>query len=449
MVIVKAKLIKGSEIYLKDKTRFWVVRPRISAGEISGLGTLVAGAYITVDPSQEGNKCISFTGLEQPPAVAADVPGSRFSLKADRLASLDTGSPIYYRQLKVGEVESYELDADGMAFTIKIFINSPYDQFVNKNSRFWNAGGLNFSVDANGIQVNTESIVTIMLGGIAFDTPVALEVSHPAKEGDLFQLYNTRQDSLNKSYSVKTYWLVRFNGSVRGLSPGAPVEFRGIYIGKVLDINLKIDLDSTDFSIPVLIEIEPERIFKSGPTSDDPESKKQFMESMVAKGLRAQLKSGNLVTGQSIVDLDFHPEAKPQQIVWNDRYPEFPTMQTPLEEIFTNIALSLKKIEQLPLAELGNDVRVAVKNLNHILIQVQSTMETVNTGVAPQTIETMNQAEKTLAMIEEVVRTDSPLNQETRNAMKEFSDAARTLRGLMDYLERNPDSLIYGKGKDQ
>jgi paraquat-inducible protein B len=288
-VIVKADLVKESEIFMKDKTRFWVVRPRISAGEVSGLGTLMAGAYIAVDPSQEGKSRLSFTGLERPPVVTADVPGSRFELRADRLGSLDSGSPIYYRQLRVGEVEEYELDQDGQALTIKIFIRAPYDQFVLKNTRFWNASGLDFTVDANGLKVNTESVIALLLGGIAFDTPVELESSAAAQTGEKFQLYGSRQEALKKSYTIKSYWLIKINGSVKGLAPGAPVQFRGIQVGQVMDINLKIDPDNIDMRIPVLIEIEPERIFKADKISDDVEARKQFMTLLVAKGLRAQL----------------------------------------------------------------------------------------------------------------------------------------------------------------
>ena len=448
-VIVKAKLVKGSEVFLKDKTRFWVVRPRITASEISGLSTLVAGSYIAVDPSREGEKMFTFEGLERPPVVTADIPGSRFVLHAERAGSLDIGSPIYYRQLRAGEVENYELDKDGQAVTIQIFINSPFNRFVFKNTRFWNAGGVDFSLDANGLKINTESIVTLMLGGIAFDTPVNLENSEPAKNGEKFQLYSSYLDSLKKSYTKRSYWLIKFNGSVRGLLPGAPVEFRGIQLGQVLDINLKLDPDHVDFRIPVLIEIELERIFKAVKISDDIEVRKKFMASLIDKGLRAQLKTGNLLTGQLVVDLDFHPEAAPQKIVWDDKYPELPAIQTPLEEIFATISKTLGRIDRLPLEAIGNDIRASAKQLNDILNQAQSTMEVINTQVTPEALAALKQAKKTLAVIEKIVGTDSPLNQETRNAMQELSDAARAIRILVDYLERHPDSLIYGKGQPQ
>jgi len=448
-VIVKAKLVKDSEVFLKDKTRFWIVRPRISASEISGLGTLIAGAFIAVDPSREGKKTLSFTGLERPPVVTADVPGTRYLLRADKLGSLDSGSPIYYRQLRVGQVEDFELEKDGLSVAIRIFIQSPYNQFVLKNTRFWNASGLDLTVDADGLKVNTESIVTLMLGGIAFDTPVDLEISEPAKEGDLFVLYTNYQDTLKKSYTVKGHWLIRFNGSVRGLSPGSPVEFRGIHIGKVLDINLKMDMNNLDFRIPVLIEIEPERIFQADQVCAGLKEKKEFMETLTAKGLRAQLKLGNLLTGQLVVDLDFHPEAPPQKIIWDKKYPELPAIQTPIEEILANVSKLLSKLDKFPLRTIGKNMRTAAENLNNTLIEIQSTVEKINTGVTPEAIAALEQAKKTLAAIEKTVSTESPLTQEAQSAMEELSDAARAIRVLVDYLERHPDSLIYGKGQDQ
>jgi len=309
-VIVSASLTKGFEVYLTDRTRFWVVKPRVSAGEVSGLGTLFGGAYISVDPDTKGKRVDSYAGLDQPPIVTTDLPGHSFILRADRLGSLDTGSPIYYRQIRVGEVESYDLSKDGTTVDIKVFVHSPYDRFVFKNTRFWNAGGLDFSVDANGLKVDTESIVSIMLGGIAFDTPVNLETSEPALAGDKFPLYANHQDALKKVYAEKVYWLVNFKGSVRGLSVQAPVEFRGIRIGQVLDINLKIDTEKLDFSLPVLIEIEPESLFKTTKIPDEA-TRRKFMTSMVEKGLRVQLKTGNLLTGQLFVDLNFFPDAPP------------------------------------------------------------------------------------------------------------------------------------------
>ena len=252
-VLVTAELVKEAEDFLSANTRFWVVRARVAAGQVSGLGTLFSGAYIGLDPGKPGLPASQYVGLETPPVVTTDLPGRHFRLYAKRLGSLDIGAPVYYRQIKVGQVVSYKLDEDGGAVTVRVFINDPIDKLVYKNTRFWNASGLDFAIDANGIRVNTESMVTIMVGGIAFTTPDNLEPGGPADDGETFKLYESRERIFDKTYTEKTRWILHFQGSVRGLTVGSPVEFRGIRVGQVLDINMEYNAEKGEFLIPVLI----------------------------------------------------------------------------------------------------------------------------------------------------------------------------------------------------
>jgi len=444
-VVVTAELTKGIESYLTDKARFWVVRARIRASEVSGLGTLFSGAYIALDPGKGGEPLRAFKGLKTPPIATADVPGRHFLLRADRLYSLDTGSPVYFRQIEVGQVESYQLDEYSREVDIKVFIYAPHDQLVHKNTRFWNAGGLDVSIDADGVRVDTPSFVSLMIGGVAFTTPVDLEFGGFAEDGDVFPLYDNYQDALQKRYAKKEYWVLNFDGSVRGLSHGAPVEFKGIRIGQVVDVNLQFDADRFTYSIPVLIEIEPERFATSGKLPSDSDSRK-FMDALVAKGLRAQLKPGNLITGQMFVDLVIQPGEPVRHIVWNDKYPELPTVQAPLEKISAALAQTLDKLNKFPFEEIGSEVRTAVQNLNDTLIQTRMLVQKLDSKVEPEVTATLVQAQTTLASVENVLSSGSPLNQKTSRAMVELAAAARSIRVLMDYLERHPDSLLFGKG---
>ena len=185
-VIATADLVKEAEPYLVEDTNFWVVRPRISGGGVSGLGTLLGGSYVGTDIGKSKNKRHDFIGLEEPPVFAADVPGRHFVLRADTLGSLNIGEPVYFRKLQVGQVTAYELDKDGKGLTVKIFINAPYDQYVNPNTRFWNASGIDVTVDASGLRVNTESLVSILIGGIAFQTLAVDATLPPAEENASF-----------------------------------------------------------------------------------------------------------------------------------------------------------------------------------------------------------------------------------------------------------------------
>lgn len=461
-VIVKASLVKQAEELLSENTRFWVVRARINVSGISGLGTIFSGAYIGLDPGMPGKPARHFTGLETPPIVTTDLPGRYFILQAERRGSLDIGSPVYYRQIRVGQVVGYQLAEDGQSVTIKIFINVPYENFVYKNSRFWNASGINVSLDAKGIRLDTESFVTLLVGGIAFDVPDYLDTGGPAAEGSVFNLFDTFAASQEKTFPTKTFWVLYFDGSVGGLSAGAPVEFRGIKVGKVVDVKLAFNPDERDFRVPVLIEMEPERII---PAADVPEveERRQILEHLVEKGLRAQLKLGNLITGQQVVSLDMFPKAPQRRIVWKTPYPELPTVPAPIEEIGTRMSQILAKIENLPIEQIGIDLRDTVRNTKQLTgaAQLQETARNLNeisremhqavaefrANVTPEIADTLARARKSLAAVEAALGSEAPLQVKMGSALEELAAAARSLRTLTDYLERHPEALIYGKKK--
>ena len=445
-VIVTAELSKRSKPYLTEDTRFWVVRARVAAGEVSGLGTLFSGAYIGISPGKPGvaAPARSFTGLEVARVITAGLPGRHFTLRSERLGSLDVGSPVHYRQIKVGQVVAYELEEDGKSVDIRVFINGPHHEVVFENTRFWNASGLDVAVDADGIRVNTESFVTMMFGGIAFDTPVSLESGARAEEGHQFKLYASREDIFEKEYSLKRYWLLHFAGSVRGLSVGAPVEFRGIRIGEVVDVKLEFDWNTMALRIPVLIQTQPERIITIGEQTTD---RKTGMDKFVERGLRAQLKTGSLITGQLIVDLDFHPEAPPAEIKWQGRYPELPTVPTPMEEIIGGLARIVNKVDNIPLEQIGKDLQATMANLNKTSAELQKLVKKLDDNVAPAATATLEQAQTTLIKVDKLLNAESPTGYELKRALGELAEAAHNLSILADYLERHPDSLVFGKGK--
>jgi paraquat-inducible protein B len=442
-VIVTAEMVHGAEGRLTENTRFWVERARIGAGGAAGLGTLFAGAYIGLDLGEPGGKpTLSFTGLEIPPVVTTGLPGHHFKLKAEKLGSLNVGSPIYYRQIKVGQVVAYKMVEDGAAVDFQIFVHAPYHEYVRKNTRFWNASGVDVSVDASGIQVNTESFMSIMIGGVAFDTPANLEPGAAAQEGATFQLYESREKIFEKAYVKKRPWLLYFDGSVRGLAVGAPVELQGIQIGEVTDITLEFDREKQAFRIPVLVELEPERIKVIGKKTVD---KKRYMEILVEKGLRAQLKTGSLLTGQLLVGLDVHPDAPPAKINWDGRYPELPTMPTSIEEITSGVTRIVEKLDTIPLEQIGQDLQKTMANLSKTTAEMEKLMKKLDANVAPAATDTLKQAQTTLSKVDRLLNADSPTGHELKRALAELADAARNISILVDYLERHPDSLVFGK----
>jgi len=460
-VVVTAKLVRQAEDLISENTRFWVVRARINVSGVTGLQTLFSGVYIGLDPGKPGKKARHFTGLEQPPIVTTDLPGRYFLLLAERRSSLDIGSPVYYRQIRVGQVVGYQLAEDGQAVSIKIFINTPYQRYVNKNTRFWNASGVDLSIDAKGVKVNTESLVTLLVGGIAFDVPNYLEPGGPAAEGEVFNLYNSQDASQERTYPVKSYFVLYFDGSVGGLAPGAPVEFRGISVGKVVEVKLEFEPEKRDFRIPVLIEIEPERFISAAELPQVEAARRKILDYLVEKGLRGQLKMGNLITGQQVVSLNIFPYAPRRRIVWQSPYPELPTVPAPIEEIGTRVNQILTKIDNLPIEQIGKDLsdilqstkrlagkpelQEAARNLDAILTEMRLFVSELRTGVTPEIAATLVQAQKALAQVETALGSDTPLQVNLNSALQELTAAARSLRALTDYLERHPEALIYGK----
>jgi paraquat-inducible protein B len=464
-VILKAELVKKAEKFLSGNTRFWVVRARVAAGGVSGLSTLFSGAYIGLDPGQPGPPATHFKGLEIPPVVTTDLPGRHFVMRAASLGSLNIGVPVYFRRIEVGQVVSYKLDEDGQAVTIEVFVHDPHHELVRKNTRFWNASGLDVDIGADGIRVDTESLVTLMIGGIAFDTPDNEDLGEPAEEHAVFELYKNRESSSEKTYASKKKWLLYFESNVRGLKIGAPVELNGIQIGSVLDVNLVFDVEKEAFSTPVLIETEPDRIKATGNMPEGAENQR-IMDYLVAKGMRAQLKTGSLLTGQLLVAIDMYPEAPPAKINWDGRYPELPTVPTAMEEITTSLTQLLNKLEKLPIEQIGNDLRETVSGakrlvnspdlqksatvLNETLNEAQKFVAALNTGVAPELKSAVSNLNAALIQAQKLARSlNSNVAPQADRTLKELQSAARSIKVWAEYLERHPEALIRGKGKSK
>jgi len=458
-VVVTAQLVAGAEAYLREGTRFWVERPRVTASRVTGLETLLSGAYVAIDPATEGRAARDFVGLEEPPLFTTSDPGRKLVLRAAALGSLNIGSPVYYRDIQVGQVVGYQLDADGKGVSVDVFIAAPHDRLVLTTTRFWNASGVEVRLSAEGVAVDTQSLLALMIGGIGFDTPELLDPGTPAEESAQFPLYASREQAHERSFLYKERYLLYFSGSVRGLEVGAPVLLRGIRVGQVLDVELKLDVQAFAFRIPVLVEVEPERVGLIGDLG--PLGVEDMVARLVAEGLRAQLKSGNLLTGALYVDLDFHPDAPPATLVREGEYRVVPTVAAPLDAIATKANQFLDTLQGLPLAEIGEDLRETLKSVRELaespelaasLEALERTLEEVGVtatsyqGLTPKVEAALRQTQATLAAAEGFLGTDSAVTGELRRLLRELTAAARSLRAMAEYLERHPEALLKGKG---
>src|SRR5262245_61819104 len=426
-VIGTAELAPKTEEFLVEDTQFWVVRPRISGGTVSGLGTLISGAYIGMDIGKSKQRKRDFETLATPPVVAGDVPGRFFVLKTPSLGSLDYGTPIFFRRLQVGEVASFSLDPDGEALTVKVFVRAPYDQYVTSNTRFWHASGIDVSLTASGLSVETQSLVSILIGGIAFETPPSAAPVPAAETETVFTLYNDRKEAYElPARDPQPYRLV-FKQSARGLTVGAPVEFRGVPIGHVSAIDAELDVKTFEFSVPVTVILDAARfgvqVVDHQPGADLAAVRQKVIDTFVAHGARAQLRTGSLLTGAMHVALDFFPDAPPATVDWSQKPVELPTVPGELEGVEASIVKIVKKLDTVPIEAIGDDLRKSLVHLNETLVSARGTFDNTTKLVAP----------------------DSPLDTELSSTLQELSRMARGLRVLADYLERHPEALIRGK----
>jgi len=464
-VVVTAELTKDARGLLVKDTRFWVVRARISGGSVSGLSTLIGGTYIGVDAGTSTESRDDFIGSETPPAVSLDVPGRHFVLHADDAGSLDTSSPIFSRRMQVGQVIATELDKDGKGVTIRIFIRAPYDQYVKTNSIFWHASGVDLTLNTSGVKINTESMLSILLGGISFQNPLDRPEAPPASPDTVFPLFPTKDEALKHADAVESYLLV-FKESVRGLQVGAPVDLRGVTVGEVTRIDVTMDPRNPDISVPVQIQLYPERLdarYRSAALQGKTLESRALLNSLVARGFRAEIKSGSLLTGQLYIALDFHPKAKPAKIDWSSKPPRFPVIPGSMDQLQQSLTQIAQKIEKMPLEELAGDARKSIQSLDATLKSAEKLLNNVDSAIIPearvvlvetrQSLEdvrkTLAEARKTLGGANRVLGSDAPVQLDLRETLREVSRAAQSLRVLSEYLEQHPESLIRGKQEDK
>ncbi|MGZ2743754.1 PqiB family protein [Burkholderia stagnalis] len=444
-VLVDVQLKKESEDFAVKGSRFWIVRPRVGATGVSGLGTLLSGAYIGVDAGRSSDSQTEFAGLETPPAVTGDQKGAQYVLRGDSLGSVDIGSPVYYRRVQVGQVVGFSLDKDGTGVTFNVFVNAPYDQYVGENSRWWQASGVDLRLDSSGLKLNTQSLATVILGGIAFQTPPNQTAGATAPSNTTFRLASDETDAMRDPDGPPLQVVMDFNQSLRGLAVGAPVDFRGIVLGEVTNIGIDYDPKTKNFTMPVTMNIFPERLgrrFRESIESKGEPARREIVERLVTRGLRGQLRTGNLLTSQLYVALDFFPKA-PAAKFDATRVPlELPTIPNELEELQVQVADIAKKLDKVPFEQIG-------KNLNSTLANADRLFKQLDTQVAPEARDTLSAAKQTFSAAEATLQQDSPLQSDVRGALKELTRTLQSLNALSDYLERHPESLLKGKPGDQ
>ncbi|QTD30767.1 intermembrane transport protein PqiB [Pseudomonas fluorescens] len=440
------KLAKQAETFTREDSQFWVVRPRIGAGGVSGIDTLLSGDYIGADIGQSNSRSKHFKGLENPPPITYGEPGKRFNLHASDLGSLDIGSPVYYRKIPVGQVVAYALDADGKGVNIEVFIHAPNDAYVTENTRFWNASGIDVNVGANGFAVKTESLSTLLVGGIAFRAPEYSPNDVVAAEEKTYDLFDDQQTALAPPNGKAQYLSLRFDQALRGLKVDAPVEFLGIEIGRVVSVNLDFDAKKRSFPLNVGIVIYPARLGQAHikmlkvleHNPDDEAAAVRLIGTFIDNGLRAQARSGNLLTGQLYIALDFFPKAEKVAFDPTVRPISVPTVPGSLEQLQEKLEAMVDKLNKLPVERIAG-------NLDSNLVELRKGLTQFNAKTLPGVQNTLADVSKTLQSASSTLAEDSPQREQLTETLDELGRMSRSLRELSDYLGRHPESLIRGR----
>lgn len=440
-VLVNIAMTKDAERFTAADTRFWVVRPHVGANGVSGLGTLLSGAYIGVDAGKSEDTKDQFVGMEDAPPITVDQKGRQFQLHGESLGSVDVGSPIYYRRVQVGQVVAFALDKAGNGISMTVFINEPYTDFVGANSRWWHASGIDVRLDSNGFKLNTQSLAALAVGGLAFESINGQKPKTPAPANTVFNLAADQASALREPDGPAASTVFYFDQSLRGLSPGAPVDFRGIVLGEVRSVGVEYDPVKKNFRMPVMVDLYPARLgkrFQDTLPAHDRTARQDVLERMVQHGLRGQLRTGNLLTGQLYVALDFFPKAPPAKLGQNQELVEVPTVPNSLDELQSQISSIARKLDQLPLADMANNLNGALKSANLL-------MQHLDGQVVPEMQGTLSAAKETFGSAQKILQQDSPLQSDVRVALQQLTQTLQSLNALADYLERHPESLIRGK----
>jgi paraquat-inducible protein B len=470
-VVVTVATTKQADPLLTTDAQFWVVKPRLFAGNVSGLSTLVSGSYIGMLPGTASDTHKhDFVGREDPPVLAANVPGHTYLLKASRLGSVTLGSPVFFRDLSVGEVLGWDIGDMADSATIHAFVRAPYDKYIHDETRFWDASGLSVKLGGNGVEVQLESLRALLLGGIAFDTLAAPTQTAASSDGHVFPLFANKDAAQAASYSRKIPFVGYFPGSVRGLAAGADVTLHGLKVGQVTDVRLVYDAAKDAILAPVRFEVQPERFVGIG--RQIIKDTAVGVEMLVNRGLRATLQSANLITGQMLIALEFEPDAPKADVTTEDGMFVIPTSDSgSFSGLEASASELLRKVNSIPFDTLGrnlsqtseglNDLvngpqlKQALASLNTTLASVQNTVQNMDAGLSPAMKrlpdiaaglqKTMTDVNRLLLSLQAGYGDNTPFSRDLGRLLIQLNDATRSIRSLADLLSRHPEALIKGR----
>jgi len=446
-VMLTARINKDNAGLLREDTKFWVVRARIGRGGISGLSTLLSGSYIAMSPGTAEDSAHDFDGLETPPVTPIGTPGLHLTLDSDGKKALYAGDPILFHQIQVGTIELVYFNAEKRRTYYNAFIEEPYDSLITTNTEFWFASGLNVELSADGIRVDVATLSAILSGGVSFDIPEGKAAGERITERAFFTIHTRESDIYEKHYKYSLQYVVLFDESIRGLHPGAPVEYRGVKVGRVLrtDVdyeNIKGVLDETT-KIPVLIELEPGR-YGFDDTETDLHHAETFISDRIQSGLRGVLTTGSFITGRKFIELQyFQQDWQPAQSFAGITV--IPSEAAQFSRLINSIAGTVAKINDLPLNEFVASARNALDQTGATLGELDTILEDEATH---EIMSTLNDTLLQFQLLAEDFSVGSNTHEDMQQVLESLEQTLRELEPVLRNLRRKPNSLIFG-GPDE
>lgn len=454
-VVVHARMTRAAKDHLTEDTRFAIIAPHVGVGGISGLSTIVSGSYIEMYPGKSGRPRREFVGLDGPPVLAPDTPGRSFTLLSSDLGSLTRGSPISFRGVSVGEVEDYRLLPGGRGVQVTAFIRSPHENLVHPQTRFWNAGGVDLTIGSQGIRFRANSWEQLLSGGIAFETPQAVLAQPPSPASSVFSLYDNRRAAQRAPLGATLDYVADFPGNQRGLGGGTAVELQGVEVGEVKEAHLTYDEHHHTLVTRATFSIDPERVeirdMPRPPGASQSEAVRSWVGTLVGHGLRAGVTSVSFLTGLKIVGLEMVPGAPRASLEQQGQYEKIPSTDAQdITAVLQSLQSVLKNIDRATAGpQLGHSLQSLDQTLTR-LDQMTREMEPDINSLIKSLRDTADSAQNTLATVQGLMGNTAPAGSDLPRLMRELTEAARSVRGLADYLDRHPEALLRGrKGDDQ
>jgi paraquat-inducible protein B len=460
-VVARARIDTEYADILAEDSQLWVVKPRIDESGISGMSTLLSGVYLEFLPGKSEQSSSLFALSESPALIPSEIDGKRFTLTSSDGEVLEPATGIFFRNYKIGQIESAAFDINTQAMRYGLFIYAPYDQLIADNTIFWLSSGISVELSVQGINVNTGSLSKLLKGGISLDYPPGKQKGLIVEEGTSFPLFGSYNSALEQRFTDFDYYVIEFDQSIRGLSEGAPVEYRGMRIGTVSQAPANILVNgkplhfrTDETSIPVVIRVEYGRIFEN--SNEARTFWHTNIEKWINSGLRASLKSGNFLTGSAYVDLDMYPSAPLARMRQNAHYPVLPSVTSGFTAISEQVNVLLSKLNTLPLENTVSSLNAAMDEYKMLASNLNTTMnELNNNGVATKMTTNLDSLKSTLDQLTSSLKQfegtltnyqqGSSLVEQLNSTLSELEELTHTLKPLTKGLQEQPNMLLFNK----